>query len=167
MYIPFYQLPPDSRVWINQADRSFSDAEEKIISNSLELFCTQWSAHGNPLETSFAIKHNQFIVLSVNENAAGASGCSIDGSVRVLKELGQQLSIDFFDRTKIAFLSEGEIKLYSIQDLSMLFKSGTLSGSSITFNNLVADKIGFEKSWKISAEKSWLAKYLPKSALSV
>ena len=167
MYIPFNQLPPDSRVWVYQADRSFSEAEEQTISNSLKDFCSQWAAHGTQLQTSFEIMHNQFIVLSVNENAYGASGCSIDGSVRVLKELSQQFNIDFFNRTKIAFLMEGEIKLYSMSELPMLFNSGMLSGSSITFNNLVADKSGFEKTWKISAEKTWLAKYLPKSTLSV
>ena len=167
MYTAFNQLPPDSRVWIYQADRAFSGSEEKTISDSLSEFCSQWAAHGVQLQTSFTIQHRQFIVLSVNEKAYGASGCSIDGSVRILKDLSQQLNIDFFNRTKIAFLIEGEIKLYSTQELPMLFKSGTLSSSSVTFNNLVADKITFEKSWKISAEKTWLAKYLPKSTLSV
>ena len=160
-------MPPDSRVWIYQADRSFTEAEEKIISDSLQDFCSQWAAHGTQLETSFAIMHNQFIVLSVNENAYDASGCSIDGSVRVLKELSQQFNIDFFNRTKIAFLVEGEIKLYAMHELSTLFKSGKLLGSSISFNNLVPDKNSFEKAWKISAENSWLAKYLPKSTLSL
>ncbi len=167
MYIPFDQLPPDSRVWIYQADRSFSEAEEKIISDSLKDFCSQWAAHGTQLETSFVIMHNLFLVLSVNENAYGASGCSIDGSVRVLKELSQQFNIDFFNRTKIAFLVEGEIKLFSMHELSLLFKSGTLSGHTITFNNLAPDKSTFEKAWKISAESTWLVKYLPKTTLSV
>jgi hypothetical protein len=78
MYIPFNQLPPDSKIWIYQADRVFSDTEEKIIAERLKSFCSQWAAHGHPLQTSFKIEHNQFIVLSVDENTAGASGCSID-----------------------------------------------------------------------------------------
>src|ERR1043165_661189 len=103
MYIPFEQLPPDARLWIYQAERRFTDDEEKIISASLREFCSQWSAHGNPLETSFLIKYNQFIILSVNENAADASGCSIDGSVRVLKELSKRFDNDLFNRTGVAF----------------------------------------------------------------
>jgi len=167
MYISFDQLPSDSRLWIYQAARPFTDAEEKIISDSLKAFCSDWSAHGNPLETSFIIKYNQFIILSVNENSAGASGCSIDGSVRVLKELSQLLSNDFFDRTKIAFSKGGEIRLYSIQELPKLFESGQLTSASETFDNLVPDKDSFEKKWKITVEKTWLAKYLPKGTLSV
>jgi hypothetical protein len=167
MYISFEHLPFDSRVWIYQADRSLFEDEEKIVSAALMNFCEQWSAHGSQLETSFYIKYNRFIILSVNENAEGASGCSIDGSVRVLKELGSTIKIDFFNRTKIAFLVEGEVKIYSLSELPSLFKSGKLNASSLTFNNLVLDKNAFVKNWTISAEKSWLAKYLPKEALSV
>ena len=167
MYIPFEQLPPDSRLWIYQATRPFTQEEEKTISDSLREFCGQWSAHGDALQTSFLVKHKQFIVLSVDENSAGASGCSIDGSVRVLKELSQRLNNDFFNRTKIAFWNDGEINLYSVQELPKLFESGALTASSQTFDNLVPNKGSFEKKWKIEVEKTWLAKFLPKGTLSV
>jgi len=167
MYVSFEQLPQESRVWIYQADKSFSKEEEKIISDSLQNFCAQWKVHGNPLNTSFKIEYNQFIVLAVDESTEGASGCSIDSSVRVFKELSQQLGIDFFDRTKVAFLINDEIKLFALQKLAALFQSGELSVSTITFNNLVSDKISFEKNWKTPSEKSWLAKYLHKNPLTV
>jgi len=167
MYIPFEQLPPDSRVWIYQAARPFTEAEEKTISGALREFCSQWSAHGDPLATSFLVKYSQFIVLSVNENSAGASGCSIDGSVRVLKELSQRFDNDFFNRTKVAFSNGSGINLYSIQELPKLFESRVLTAASETFDNLVPDKGSFEKKWKIEVEKTWFAKYLPKETLSV
>ena len=166
MLIPFDQLPAHSRIWIYQADRPISSEEEKIISSVLSDFCKQWSAHGNPLTTSFKIELGHFIILSVDENTAGASGCSIDGSVRVLKELGQQLNINFFDRTKVAFLVEGEIKLFPLHELATLFKSSTLSAPSVTFNNLTPDKAHFDAEWKVAAEKTWLMKYLTKPTLS-
>src|SRR6266566_5107558 len=117
MYIPFEQLPSHSQVWIYQADRSFSLEEEKTISESLNDFCLGWTAHGNPLQTSFKIEYNQFVILSVDESSAGASGCSIDGSVRTLKELGNQLHVDFFDRTKVAFLIDGNIQTYALNQV--------------------------------------------------
>lgn len=167
MYIPFEQLPANSRLWIYQADRRFGEAEEKAISDTLKEFCGQWSAHGTPLETSFLIKYNRFIILSVNENTADASGCSIDGSVRVLKELGQRFNKDLFNRNNIAFLEGDQINLYPIQELPKLFKSAKLTAESKTFNNLVPDKDNFEKNWEIAVERTWLAKYLPKGTLSV
>ena len=167
MYIPFENLPPDSRLWIYQAERVFTEAEAKVISDSLREFCSQWNAHENPLETSFLIKYNRFIILSVNENAAGASGCSIDGSVRVLKELSQRFNNDLFNRTRVAFLKEGEIKIYPTKELSALFEVGDLNASSVTFNNLVPDKASFDTKWETAVENTWLAKYLPKGTLSI
>jgi hypothetical protein len=167
MYIPFEQLPSHSRVWIYQADRSFSFDERKIIAEQLTEFCSQWSTHGNPLQTSYKIEYSRYVVLAVDESTAGASGCSIDGSVRILKELGNHLSIDFFDRTKIAFLIDDEIQTYSLSQLNSLFESARLTASTQTFNNLTATKAEWEMNWKTTVEKSWLVKYLPKDALSV
>jgi hypothetical protein len=167
MFIPFEKLPPHSRVWIYQSDRPFSVEEEKIISNSLMSFCSQWEAHGNPLQTSFKIEYHQFVILVVDESSAGASGCSIDGSVRVLKELGNHLNIDFFDRSLVAFLENEKVQSYSLSQLKSLFQSGELTPASQAFNNLVASKAEWEINWKTSVQKSWLTKYLPKDTLSV
>ncbi len=167
MYIPFEQLPSHSRIWVYQADRSFSLEEEKIIAETFAGFCAQWEAHGYPLSTSFKVELHQFIILSVDESSAGASGCSIDGSVRVLKELGNQINIDFFDRTKIAFLIDGKVQAHPLNQLNGLFESGKLVASTQSFNNLVATKADWEMNWKTRVEKSWLIKYLPKDALSV
>jgi hypothetical protein len=167
MLIPFEKLPSYSRIWIYQADRPFSNDEEHIISNSLMNFCSQWEAHGSPLQTSFKIEYHQFVILAVDENSGGASGCSIDGSVRILKELGNQLSVDFFDRSKVAFLEIEKVRTYSLNQLKSLFQSGDLTSSSQTFNNLVANKAELEVHWKTSVQNSWLMKYLPKDTLSV
>jgi hypothetical protein len=167
MFVPFEKLPPYSRIWIYQSDRPFSVDEEKIISDTLMSFCSRWKAHGNPLQTSFRIEYHQFVILVVDENSAGASGCSIDGSVRTLKELGNQLNIDFFDRSRVAFLEGEKIQSYSLSQLKSLFQSGDLTSTSQTFNNLVANKAEWETNWKTSVQKSWLTKYLPKDTLSV
>src|SRR5579871_4057420 len=117
MFIPFEQLPAHSSLWVYQADREFSAEEAKIISQSLNEFCAQWTAHGNALSTSFKLEHNRFVILSVDETTAGASGCSIDGSVRNLKELGHHLNIDFFDRSHVGFLIDGKIEVHPLASL--------------------------------------------------
>jgi len=37
------------------------------------------------LKPPLKLEFNRFVILSVDESSAGASGCSIDGSVRVLR----------------------------------------------------------------------------------
>jgi hypothetical protein len=167
MFVLFEKLPATARIWIYQSNRPLSAEEEKTISSSLQSFCSQWEAHGYPLYTSFKIEYHRFVILSVDESSAGASGCSIDGSVRVLKALGDQLNVNFFDRSNIAFIEDEKIQTYPLIKLKALFESARLTPHSQTFNNLVASKAEWETSWKISAQKSWLTKYLPKDTLSV
>jgi len=166
MFIPFSQLSPSARIWIYQLNRKLNEQETGHIEEVVTDFCEQWSAHGSPLQTSFKLKHDHFLILSVDENAGSPSGCSIDGSVRMLRELGSRINIDFFDRTQAAFLINGEVTIHPITKLKELFSQGMLSPSTITFNNLVATGEEFHKSWQVEVGQSWLARYLPKSTLA-
>ncbi len=166
MFIPFDTLPSNARLWIYQSDRSLNTDEEKILSSELEQFCEQWKAHGQDLKTSFAIEHHHFVILAVDENYNDASGCSIDGSVRIFKSLQEKTGISFLDRSRVAFRLENEIKTFALPELKNLFSSGRLTASTQTFNNLVATKSDFDKGWLTPVEKSWLVKYLPKPTVA-
>ena len=98
MYIPFQQLPDQSRVWVYQANRPLVSAEIEQISSFLVNEMNAWAAHGAPLNASFEIRFNQVVIVAVNEDVNQASGCSIDASTHWFKSLGEMLHIDFFDR---------------------------------------------------------------------
>lgn len=165
MYVPFESLPDHARIWVYQASRKLSVAEVEEIRGTQKAFCEQWEAHGQALLSSFKIEHNQFLILSVDEGVHNASGCSIDGSVRILKGYQTELGINFLDPSRIAFMLNDEINLFSRAELKGLFDSGRVNATTITFNNLVAIKSDFENHWKIPVEKSWLSKYLAKVTL--
>lgn len=166
MFVPFEALPGTARIWIYQSTRKFDAHELKKISETVTFFCEQWTAHGHPLKTSFKIDHHRFLIIAVDEASAGASGCSIDGSVRMLKQLQSELGTDFFERTKIAFLIENEVALVNTSDLKNAFAEGVLNSTSSTFNILIATKEELEKGWIVPAGKTWLSKYLTKSAVA-
>lgn len=166
MYIPFNDISRDSRVWVYQLDREVNDQESAFIATVMKQFCGRWQVHGAPLQTSFELFHNHFLVLAVDEKSGGASGCSIDGSVNTVKEIGSRLGIDFFDRTKIAFRVADRIVVHPMNQLKELFVSGTLNQDTITFDNLVTTKSELLARWEVPVSRSWLAKYLPKKALA-
>ncbi|HEX8060039.1 MAG TPA: hypothetical protein VF473_03850 [Cyclobacteriaceae bacterium] len=166
MYIQFNQLPAHSRIWIYQASRKFTASEKQAAEAALREFCESWVAHSQPLKTSFSIEHDQFVILATDEDYHLPSGCSIDSSVRALKELGSQLGVDLFDRTKVAFLDKDAVLVYPLSKLKGLFESGELTGSTITFNNLVPSVGDLNRDWKTTVEKTWLTKYLPNSTLA-
>lgn len=162
----FDALPGHARLWIYQADRSLTKSEEERISAELSKFCNEWAAHGNPLRTSYKIDHHQFVLLAVDETAHGASGCSIDDSIRVIKKLQAMLGIDFFNRTNVAFLDSGRVSVYPLATLKTAFAMGKLYPDSLLFNTTLQTVGDYQKSWIIPAEKSWVAKYLPNPALT-
>ncbi|MFM8850495.1 MAG: hypothetical protein ACKOE5_08875 [Cytophagales bacterium] len=162
MLVDVSNLPPSTRVWVYQADRALTIQEKRIIAIERLADCNRWQALGQPLQSNFDIRHHRFVLLFVNEDTHAASGCSIDGSVRVMKGLQQQLNIDFFDRTQVAFLLNGKIETIGISKLKNSFADGTLNPQTITFNTLGATKSEIDQNWQLAAEKTWLAKYLPK-----
>jgi hypothetical protein len=159
MLVGFESLVPPSRIWIYQANRAWTSAEETAIQESLQVFCDQWSAHSHPLKTSFRLEYHRFLILGVDETSQGASGCSIDGSVRVLKSLQDQLHIDFFDRSRVAFLVEGKVNLVPLKELKSAFASGQLTPTHLVFNTQVTTKAEWDKSWILPAKNTWVSRY--------
>jgi hypothetical protein len=166
MFIPFEELNAESRVWVYQGKRAMSATEQSTISKLLHSFCEQWAAHGQPLKTSFKIELNQFIIMAVDEDFRNPSGCSIDSSIGVLRQIQSATGIDFLDRTLVPFYINNQVELIPLAEIKSGFVSGRLKPDTITFNTLAATRGNLELSWKISAEKSWMAKYLPKTALT-
>lgn len=164
MHKPFDELPGSARLWIYQSNRKFTSHERDVVERALMQLCQTWEAHGHPLQASFRLEFDQFIILAVDEQAAGASGCSIDGSVHLLKELQQRLGVDFFDRSQVAFLEGDTIVLHPFAQLKTLFEKGVLNGESLTFNNTLTSKAEWEQQWRSQAKASWLSRYLPKVA---
>jgi hypothetical protein len=162
MYTPVENLSPESRIWIYQTSRKLNQQEESTIAETLKSFCDQWAAHGSGLSTSFRIDHHCFVLLAVDEQAGDASGCSIDSSVRVLKELEQKLKLDFFDRSEIAFWHNDEVVKHPLSQLKNLFADGRLNHDSESFNTLAATLGDWNENPRMSVANSWLKRYLPK-----
>ncbi len=165
MYLPFDSMPGRSRLWVYQASRAFTLAEKKYLQEGLTKLCDQWIAHGVPLQTSFSIQWNQFVILAVDEVENGASGCSIDSSVQYLQGLQQDLGLDFFDRTRVAFLQEEKVNIYPLTELKTLFENRTLTAETIAFNNVVTTKTEWINHWQVGVKDCWLIRYLPKIAV--
>jgi hypothetical protein len=165
MFAPFETLEDSARIWIYQAGRKFTETERGTISDALTTFTHSWVAHGNPLKTSFAILYDQFIVLAADENFNEASGCSIDSSVRVIRQLDQQFSLGLFDRTKIGFLKGEQIEMIPLNELPKALLEGRWHENSMFFNNVIESKGQLKNGWIIPANQTWLKRYLAKTVV--
>jgi hypothetical protein len=150
-------------VWIYQSDKTLSPDYEKIIENTLRSFTEQWTVHGAPMDTSFKIEKSHFLILAANDQA---SGCSIDSSVRVIRELGDKLGVDFFNRNQIAFWIDNQVKLIPLPHLKTAYAEKVWDAKTPYFNNLINTVDELNKGWLVPAEKTWLSRYLLQETLS-
>lgn len=159
MFVPFDSLPPQARIWIYQSNKKFTDVDKNTISEALTAFTERWQVHGQPIETSFDIRFDQFIILAANDST---SGCSIDSSVRAVKEVGSLINVDFFDRTRVAFkLDQEKVMIIPLNKLSEAAASQNWGAETPTFNNLVETKSELQNRWIVNAGSTWLKRYLP------
>jgi len=107
-------LPDSSRVWVYAASRPLTKDDKAIAENLLNRFISQWATHGSAMTAGACVLFDRFLVIAADEQKMAASGCSIDSSVRVIKEIGQTISVDFFDRLNV----HRNIRKYSIHLVS-------------------------------------------------
>ncbi|MGC4039952.1 MAG: ABC transporter ATPase [Flavobacterium sp.] len=159
MYIPFENLPEESRIWIYQSNRKFSDVELAEIENELKIFIENWAAHGTGLEASYLLKYNRFIVLAVNQEVQQATGCSIDSSVAFIQKLEQQYGVDLLDKMNVTFKNGEHIAHKSLIDFKRMAKEKAVTQNTIVFNNLVNTIEEFNENWEVPAGDSWHSRF--------
>ena len=160
MFVPFDTLPDTSRVWIYQANRSFSEPEVQEISKKLELFVEQWTAHGAELKASFDIKYNRFITLALDQEMNVATGCSIDASVQFIQQLEKDYQVDLLDKMNVSYKQGEYIAYKTLTDFRKMAKDKAVSPKTIVFNNLVNSKAEYISEWEVPASESWHNRFL-------
>lgn len=160
MFTEYKNLPNNSRVWMYQADRIFTTQEIDFISNKAVEFVEQWTRHGDNLKGSFTIKYKQFLVLAVDESFNNASGCSIDASVRFVKELENELQIDLMNKMNVSFKDRDNINIVKLADFQKFVKEQKITKETIVFNNMVQTKEEVENNWEVPASKSWHNRFM-------
>jgi chemotaxis regulatin CheY-phosphate phosphatase CheZ len=149
------KLPDSSRVWVYQSNRAFSVSELLDLKKFLEDFNSSWEAHGKKLNSAIELYYHQFIVIFVDEAFQDATGCSIDKSVALMKDIEAKFGVELLDRMNLAFRQEECIKNIKIGDFQLKARSGEFDTNLVVFNNLVKNKGEFLANWETTAKKSW------------
>lgn len=160
MLVDFNTLPEESRIWIYQANRSFTPDEIEEIERKLDLFIENWTAHGSDLNAGYLIKYKRFIIIGLNQNLNKATGCSIDASVHFIQQLENDYNVDLMDKMNVSY-KQGEYVAYkSLVDFKKMAKDKAVSKNTIVFNNLVTNIAEFKESWEVPASESWHSRFL-------
>jgi hypothetical protein len=159
MFVTFDTLPDEARIWVYQSHRALTKTEQDIVLKTGQQFLDQWATHGQTLIGSIKVIEGYFVVIAVDDRQL-PSGCSIDASVALMRDLGSKLKVDFFGRTNVPLWVDQSVQVVPMQDLKEQIKRGIVSDDTLLFNTLIQDKGGLA-SWIVSIKNSWLARYLP------
>lgn len=160
MILDLIALDDSSKVWIYQADREFTYDELDAIRPELQQFLEDWTSHNNQLMTYGNIFHRRFLAIFVDETLSGASGCSIDASVRYVKSLEQQYNLSLMGRDQVAIMVDEEISTFPLNNLPDEVESKRINNETFVFDNLVKTKGAFLTEWIKPLEQSWHKRFL-------
>lgn len=159
MFVEFDALTSESKIWIFQASRKFTLSEQSRISEYLKEFTQTWESHGKPLQASFRIYYDQIIILAVDESYTMASGCSIDKSVELLKQLEERVEVSLLDRSLVAFQKDQNLETVAFNQLPGLVKNNEITPETLILNNSISSINDMKENWVIPAKESWISKY--------
>ena len=160
MILDLIALDNSAKVWIYQADREFSYEELDEIRPMIFDFLDQWTSHQNMLMTYGNVFHRRFLAMFVDESLAGASGCSIDASVRFVKQLESHFGVSLMGRDTVAYMIDEEISTLPLNELGSAVIDGRLQADTFVFDNLVKNKDAFLKEWCKPMNESWHKRFV-------
>jgi hypothetical protein len=157
--VSFDNLPANGRLWVFAAARPLDAEERGRLLAMVDAFLEQWKAHGAPLAAGRDWRYDRFLLVGVDESAAGASGCSIDAMVHQLAGLERSLGVELLDHRPVLFRRDDQIERLPRPEFSDLARRGDVSSDTIVFNNTVTRVADVrEGRWETPASASWHAR---------
>ena len=149
-------IASESRIWIYSAERALTNEEANVVRNEIQTFVKEWVSHRQELKAAADVLHNRFLVIAVDESQAEASGCSIDGSVNKIKEIGAQIEVDFFNRMRFSYRDEqGNIQTVSKEEFKDLYHRDKIGNDAIVFDTLIKEVGELRQIFERPLEDSW------------
>lgn len=162
METAFDSLNDYSRVWVYASHIELSDNQIAKITDKLNLALKDWNSHGQNLKSSFLILENRFVIISVEEDEmAKASGCAIDKSTHWMKDIANDLGLDFFQNNLVYFKNTNQkTESVDFRSVSELLNNKRISADTIFINTQIKVKDQLKTEWFLPLKSTWLKKYL-------
>jgi len=152
-------MHPESRIWFYGLAAPLTDQQAEVLKTLMSDFVGQWKAHGAQLAAAYRLIGNQCLIIAVDERQQQATGCSIDKSVHLLMEFGQEFGVDFFDRMLVFTADHEGIKAFSPVALKEAIAAGSITAETAVMHTL-ATTLHESGNGMIPLGESWAKRYL-------
>jgi hypothetical protein len=152
--ISFDQLSDDARVWVFAAERPITGAGAESLLQEVDAFLDRWQAHGVPLPAARDWREDRFLIIGVD--GEHASGCSIDGLFRTLKQLGTRLGSSLVDGSRVYYRDPaGFVAAVSRPEFGELAQNGLVRLDTRVFDTSLTRLGDLRDRFETTAERSW------------
>ena len=159
--IVFEAMPDSARVWVFGATSPITGAPAEKLLSAVDAHLAEWKAHGEPLVCAREWRDDRFLAIAVDEAATGASGCSIDGLFRVLKDMERALGASMVDADAVFWRDESQdVQSVDRQSFRALARNGIVREGTTVFDTAVNDVGGWRARFERPAADSWHRKLL-------
>jgi hypothetical protein len=161
----FDEFPDSARVWVYGVDRELETGAVSTLLEQVDRYLADWTAHGVPLSAARDWRDNRFLTIAVDQDRAGASGCSIDDLFRTLKTLEQEIGAGIVTSGLIFFRDRnGRIESVTRDKFSELGANGEVGGDTEVFDPSVITMGEWRGRFASRAADSWHGSLLPARA---
>ena len=155
-HVDFAALPDTARAWVFAASRELQPAERDELLAGVDRFLDSWVAHGVPLTCARDWRYDRFLVVGVDEAAAGVSGCSIDALTQLLREVEQRFAVTMLDHGPVLYRSGNTISRESREEFGALASTGQIDLDTIVFDNTISTVAALRAGeWETAARSTW------------
>lgn len=160
--VDFGALPANARVWVFASERPLTGADADALLAEVDRFLAQWKAHGVPLRSARQWRDDRFLAIGVDPTAEQASGCSIDGLFRGLRELEGSLGTQLVGGGRVFYRDAGgRAQTAARADVAALIAADTL-----VYDTSVTDAASYRDGFVRKASDTWVASLLPHASQS-
>lgn len=151
----YKKFPENSKVWVYQSSRPLDEDDVNFLKVRIDDFVSKWESHGSLLKADFDVLNNLFVAFFVDEQSDRMCGSAQDRMVRLMKELEQELEVEFLNRMNLAYMKNNVATVVKMNDFSALYANGEITDNTIVLNNTITTKREFDSAWKTPLKDSW------------
>lgn len=159
MIVDYNKIPNWGKLWIFPSSRKFYPQEIAELKASIENFLNNWENEKIPLNCSYSLKYDRFIIISVDDSNTSLSLKAHDDLTAFILGLETKYNIVLLDKINVCY-KQGEFVQYKdLKEFKTLIKNKGVSKKTIVFDNMITTKEELDKDWEINIMDSWLNRF--------
>src|SRR6478609_3420649 len=128
------------KVWAFIISKPLNDVELVQLKHDVQTFAESWTAHEQALSASLELVGNRIVVLQVDEEITGASGCSIDKLTRFMKLTELKYGIELLNRMLVAYKQDDKIEVIHSSQIREALEKNKISENTPIYNTAISNE---------------------------